>query len=146
MFRVSFSNQDDSRLQSSWISTHFLNFHKFVFPPSLPPPITTARILELPRTVCSWCLTHSALRRSCSTLPAVCISCVGGAHFYTPALLLSQHLRVLACLTFSPPPRLQELNFEVKVYNNYKKGQVLDIIDQGGHPAVQSVVSVISLL
>lgn len=41
------------------------------------------------------------------------------------------------------PPRLKELNFEVKVYENYKQEEVLDKINKGEHPPVQTGMSVI---
>lgn len=42
------------------------------------------------------------------------------------------------------PPRLKELNFEVKVYENYKQVEVLDIITNGERPTAQTVRSVIT--
>lgn len=41
------------------------------------------------------------------------------------------------------PPRLKELNFEVKVYENYKQMEVLDIITNGERPPAQTLRSVI---
>lgn len=45
---------------------------------------------------------------------------------------------VVSC-TSCVPLRLRELNFDVKVYENYKQEEVLDIISTGEQPPVQTV-------
>lgn len=41
------------------------------------------------------------------------------------------------------PPRLKELNFEVKVFDNHKQAEVLEIITNGELPPGQTVMRVI---